>query len=387
MKALSLFSGAGGDSLGLEQAGYDVCLFSEKNKDAIETHRAQFPHAVLLEHNGETDIQKLPDEVFTAHRHKINLIFAGFPCQGFSHAGKKNPDDPRNELVHEFVRATRLIEPEWIIGENVKGLLSREGKDASGQIRPVIDIITNLFHSIGYRITYKVMNAADYGVPQLRKRLIIIGHRGPKELHWELPMIRPIPTIRSFLEPSLENSLTWNPPDHEARFTISTRNSVSTGTPHPNLVRLVQGIRGLTPSERAESDEKTITEANALLSYGSRSSGYHGEVVDPDAPSKTIICTYQSCPRLFVELRHGNTYYLRTLTIRELAQIQGFPADYPFRGPIKSIIQQIGNAVPPPLIRYVAESLPSITFMNRRVIIETETETETEKENDESDDE
>lgn len=126
--ALSLFSGAGGDTVGLTKAGWKVTHFSEFNNPAIETHKAAFATSeLLLSPSGSNDIKKIPDEIFASLKGKIELIFAGFPCQGFSHAGKKRVDDPRNELVHEFVRVTKLIQPTWIIGENVKGLLSRKG--------------------------------------------------------------------------------------------------------------------------------------------------------------------------------------------------------------------------------------------------------------------
>ena len=367
-KAISLFSGAGGDTLGMEEAGYNVIAFSEMDKDAIATHQARFPQSVLLEHNGSRNIQQLPDSMFSAYEGQIDLLFAGFPCQGFSHAGKKKSDDPRNELVHEFVRATRLIRPKWIIGENVKGLLSRKGHDpVLNMSRPVIDIIVDLFRAIGYRMTYKLVNTSDYGVPQVRKRLILVGHRGEKYLQWELPVLRPIPKIRSFLEDTLEDAMPLPELDPDTipadvnRYWIQTTKNVS-GEPHPNLKRLMEGVRGLTAQERKESEEKTITEPFPLLSFGRRSSGYHGEIIDPDTPSKTIICTYQSCPRLFVGMSNGNQKWLRTYTVTEMAQIQGFPRDYPFRGPKKAAIKQIGNAVPPPLITQVVESLALITF-------------------------
>ena len=88
-----------------------------------ETHELNFPNTVLL---GQGDITKTSDDEFLQYKGKVNLIFAGFPCQGFSHAGKKLPDDPRNTLFREFLRSTRLIKPKYIIGENVKGLLSRK---------------------------------------------------------------------------------------------------------------------------------------------------------------------------------------------------------------------------------------------------------------------
>jgi site-specific DNA-cytosine methylase len=102
-------------------------------------------------------------------------------------------------------------------------------------------------------------------------------------------------------------------------------------------------------------------EPEGLISFGRRRGGYHGEVVDTDAPSKTIICTYTLCPRLFVGLRSAGTW-IRTLSVRELAQIQGFPADYPWQGGEKAAITQIGNAVPPALATFVGLALGSATM-------------------------
>ena len=118
--ALSLFSGAGGDTLGMKMSGINVKYFSENNKWAINTHLNAFSESKLI----EGDIRKISDNEFIALKGKCGLIFAGFPCQGFSNAGKKNLNDPRNELVYEFLRATKLINPKWIIGENVKGILT-----------------------------------------------------------------------------------------------------------------------------------------------------------------------------------------------------------------------------------------------------------------------
>lgn len=370
-KAISLFSGAGGDSLGLERSGYQVVAFSEQNKDAIATHQVQFPHSVLLQHEKVTNIQQLPDSVFSTYRGQIDLIFAGFPCQGFSHAGKKKEDDPRNELVHEFVRATRLIQPEWIIGENVKGLLSSTGMDPVTQKQtPVIEIIQRLFQTIGYQIAWNVLDSCEYGVPQRRKRLIIIGKRGPSKIEWKKPPTCAPCSIRSILEPTLFNAIHSAPfdpnmvPEDDARYWIDSHEKNASGKPHPNLVRLMGGIRSLDPEERNDRpEEKSVTEMYPLISYGRRVSSYHGELVDPDTPSKTIICTYQSCPRLFVGINTGSSRWLRTFTITELAQLQGFPIHYPFQGTIPKIIQQIGNAVPPALIEAVVKSLSTIVFL------------------------
>ena len=137
-----------------------------------ETHELNFPDTKLI---GCGDITKTTDEEFSEYKDIVDLIFAGFPCQGFSHAGKKLPDDPRNTLFREFLRSTRLIKPKYIIGENVKGLRSRKNVDDE----LYIDIIKDEFNKIGYDIHYRVYMCSklDIGVPQNRERLIIVGIR------------------------------------------------------------------------------------------------------------------------------------------------------------------------------------------------------------------
>jgi DNA (cytosine-5)-methyltransferase 1 len=379
--AISLFSGAGGDTCGIERAGYKVVAFNEFNNAATRTHTTMFPDSLTLV-NAETaqsDIKKVPDSIFQTYKGQVNLIFAGFPCQGFSHAGKKKSDDARNELVHEFARATKIIQPKWIIGENVKGLLARKGKDpyqpATAPLRPVIDIIKDLFERIGYKITYKVIDVTEIGVPQHRKRLIIVGHRGDQYPHmpWESlePASTPFQTsIRAFLEPHLQGAMIlpalYKPQDQPAHYWIQTTETAVQGTPHKNLERLVLGIRNTSTKEREEnpSVDKQIIEPDGLISYGVRKGGYHGMIVNPDTACNTIISTYNLCPRLFVGLHNTatNTYYIRCMTPKELGQIQGFPANYNWQGTEKEQIAQIGNAVPPPLAERIVKTFPRVEF-------------------------
>lgn len=302
-------------------------------------------------------------------------------CQGFSHAGKKRTDDPRNELVHEFVRATKLIQPTWIIGENVKGLLSRKGVyPADSKPRPVISIIKDLFDNIGYKLTYRIVDATEVGVPQNRKRLIIIGHKGTKypQVPWEqLPTPTTPPTIRHILTPTLKGAIElpttlYNPKDVSPHFWIKTTETTPTDKPHPNLVRLVKGLRNLSSKEKKEkgyeaTEKIQYIEPAGLISFGVRKSGYHGQVLNPDSSSKTIICAYNQCPRLFVGLYNDtkDTYWIRCLTPEECGQIQGFPKDYPWQGAVKDKITQIGNAVPPPLATAIGNLLQSITFSDK----------------------
>ena len=124
-------------------------------------------------------------EEFLQYKGVVDLIFAGFPCQGFSHAGKKVPDDPRNTLFKEFLRSTQLIQPKYILGENVKGLLSR--KTGKGEL--YIDIIKKEFNTIGYDIYYKVYMCSklDIHVPQNRERLILVGIKSELKQSYTFP--------------------------------------------------------------------------------------------------------------------------------------------------------------------------------------------------------
>lgn len=375
--AISLFSGAGGDTLGMERAGYRVVAFSEFKKPAVETHLAAFPTSVHLVNpaTGSTSITQIPKEVLEPYRDKVDVVFAGFPCQGFSHAGKKRQEDPRNELVYEFARVVEIVRPRWLIGENVPGLLSRKGRDpVTGETRPVIEIIEDIFQRIGYHLTYRVWKATDHGVPQERKRLILIG--APAEKGWPSSAPAPLASgaapIRPLLESHLHGAIRFPkenlPVPLSPHYWISATEQEPTGTPHPNLVRLVKGIRGLTKKEREEREEKETIVPGGLISFGVRKSPYHGQILDPDLPAKTIICTYGVCPRLFVGLYHAetDTYWVRTLSTTELGQIQGFPADYPWKGKEKEIVTQIGNAVPPPLATAVLHHLPQIVFHDKK---------------------
>ena len=122
LNAISLFSGMGGDSLAITNSGLNLVGYSEKINTFRNTHDLNFPNSELI---GNGDILKTSDSDFLKYKGKVDLIFAGFQCQGFSNAGEKKPDDPRNTLFREFHRATKLINPKYIIGENVKGLMTK----------------------------------------------------------------------------------------------------------------------------------------------------------------------------------------------------------------------------------------------------------------------
>ena len=373
MTAISLFSGAGGDTLGLERAGIKVVAFNEFNEAATKTHATVFPSSVPIidPETKSSDIWKVPDSAFELYKNKVNLIFGGPPCQSYSHAGKKRSDDKRGTLIQEYVRATKIIQPEWIVVENVKGLLSRMGHlTPEAPLRPVIDIFRDLFEAIGYRITYQVIDVSTIGVPQNRKRLIIIGHRGTTYPHVPWTSLTdattpPLTSIRSFLESHLDDAMElpalYKPHEQPAHYWIPTTETAVKGTPHKNLDRLVRGLRNRSSAEKTAdpTGPDQLIEPDGLISFGVRKGGYHGMIVNPDVPCNTIISTYNLCPRLFVGLHNPITkkYWIRCMTSKELGQIQGFPATYQWQGTEKEKIIQIGNAVPPPLAERIGRTI------------------------------
>ena len=348
-QAISLFSGMGGDSLGIENAGYNLHAYSEWEKEMKETHELNFPYSKLL---GEGDVTKITDEEFSEYNGIVDLIFAGFPCQGFSHAGKKLPDDPRNTLFREFLRSAKLIKPKYIIGENVKGLLTRKNADNN----LFIDIIKEEFNKIGYNIYCKVYmcSKVDIGVPQNRERLIIVGVRNDLNQTFTFPEENEKRSgdLKNIIEFNMTGALKMEPEYLDFDFNeipeecilTDMENEEEENEPHPNLVQYAKK-RDYVRKEKARPHR---------LHFGRRLD-VGGEIIDIRKPINTIICSYAHCPRFFVPLKNKNGNYLRTLLPSELKQIQGFPKDYKLSGNVGKQIKQIGNAVPPPLIKMIVD--------------------------------
>jgi DNA (cytosine-5)-methyltransferase 1 len=374
-RAISLFSGCGGDTLGLERAGFHVAAFNEFNAAAAHTHLTNFPNSVsLMEPNKKfTDITKVPDSVFEPYKDTIDLVFAGFPCQGFSKAGKKSANDPRNQMFRQFVRVVKAVKPKYMIGENVVGLLSmKSGPNDDDPL--MLDVIKQAFDEIGYTLTHQVLEADEFGVPQSRKRLLIVGWNRekatplPVESFWSAVTTwgasQTLPMMKSFVKPTLENALLLDPraiPEDFASVAIPVSQDLEvTGTPHSYVVLKAQSFN-------ETYQDKTY---GRLLSCGKRESAIHSEIIDLTKPSKTIICTYDHQPRLLVGLlKPDGKAYARCLLPDELKQIQGFPADFILTGSEKEKIVQVGNAVPPALVEAVARQLISYLVVKKKKYI------------------
>ena len=233
MKAISLFSGCGGDTLGMKMSNIDVVGYSELKTKFCETHDANFTNCTRI----GNDIIKIPDEEFKKYEGKVDIIFAGFPCQGFSHGGKKDPTDPRSQMYLQFSRAMKIIKPKYIIGENVKGLLSRKTPNGEN----FFNVIINEFKNSGYTCTHRVCKATEFGVPQLRERLIILGKRGDEAPSFcDLPASTN-PHLKNIIKFDMTGALEVNPetfediPDECIMTDMS--NNEDENNPHPYLVR------------------------------------------------------------------------------------------------------------------------------------------------------
>lgn len=345
VKAISLFSGMGGDSLGMKNAGVELIGYSEIEKEFQKTHDENFPECKLI---GNGNVLETTDEEFKAFS-EADMIFAGFPCQGFSQAGKKLPDDPRNTLFREFLRATKLINPKYVVGENVKGLLTRKTSDNT----LYIDIIRESFEEIGYKIFTKVMKCSEYGIPQNRIRLIIVGVRADLNQDYTFPEETHEPVdLRDIVKFSMEGSIAITDDDFEISDVPSEcilTNSENTEKPtdcHPYLTSLAKDRNYIYK-------EKNYPKR---LHFGRRIP-VGGEVIDIRKPLNTVICTYARQPRFFVPLMNKEGFHIRMLLPDELKQVQGFPSDYKICGNTGKQIIQIGNAVPPPLIEKVVRRL------------------------------
>lgn len=297
MKIVSLFSGCGGLDLGLIKAGHEVIWANDIFAEAVETYRNNIGC-----HVDERDIRKIPSSEIP----DCDVVVGGFPCQGFSVANmKRNVSDIRNQLYREMVRVIRDKKPKFFIGENVKGMASLGGGEA-------LKRIIHDFGKAGYNVHWKVVNAADYGVPQKRMRLIILGVR--KDIALSSLSFPPKPTHAS---PELAKAAKLKP--------WKTVGEALAHFPEPEKAKNI-------PNHECSQ-------------YKLRFNGHLGHrVIDPDQPAPTVTGRGDEKGGVVVLHHPGNR---RRMTARELAAVQSFPDKFVFAGAKTSAYRQIANAVPP----------------------------------------
>ena len=332
---------------------YIISIYNEKQSTFIEGNYVWYtPFKITT-----VDVQNEQVYNFEVETDNSYIVYNTIVhnCQGFSTAGKKADDDPRNTLFLEFLRATRLIEPSLIIGENVKGLVSKKTK--SGEM--YIDVIVSEFEKLGYNVIYKIFKTEKYGIPQSRERLIIVGVKKDNPYGW-MPVfpdeVAGKPNLKLIVTYSMEGALKVDP----NWFTEIPDECIVKNMDDTNLYPDNNGAHPYLLSKlNADQTQRFYSgkQHDNLFSFSKRISPIHCEIVDIRKPSKTIICTYEHQPRLFVPIKNSSGCYLRMFTVDELKQIQGFPNDYIVCGTKKEKIIQIGNAVPPPLIKAIVQKI------------------------------
>lgn len=309
-RVLSLFCGAGGFDLGFIRAGFDIVLGIDFNKDAVESCKVNFKHPVLLA--DIKDVEEVPE---------CDVVIGGFPCQGFSIDGKRNVNDKRNFLYLEYVRILKKAMPTMFVAENVKGILTM----AKGE---VIRKIVKDFSDAGYYVSYILLDAQNYGVPQRRKRVFIFGVR--KDV-WD-NQCRFIFNVTKDMFP-VEKRVTLRDALYGVHFYLEE----SIQRPHTSFLMSV--------NRNTSWDEvcPTITAQPTALLH-------------PD--SRRMIRVNKT--RYIFEKNNDSILKTRNFSYRECAAIQTFPMDFYFHGCLASKYKQIGNAVPVNLAYRISKTVKNI---------------------------
>ncbi|MCF7844168.1 DNA cytosine methyltransferase [Candidatus Gracilibacteria bacterium] len=388
LKVVSLFSGCGGLDLGFINQGFEVIWSNDFFPDAVETYKYNIGHHINGKDITKVKSSEIPDS--------FDVLLGGFPCQGFSIANiKRSMEDERNFLYREMLRIVKDKRPAFFLAENVKGLLSMH----QGEI---IKMIVKDFEELGYKVDYKLLNSADYGVPQQRERVAILGNRlgvpniFPKPTHG--PKLKPYVTVQKATGHLADAWISYNPQkikgktvhNHIARTNVQDtfwgrKNEVNQHDvcDYLKMWRNKKGISTKKVDEhfgykhtaghwfRKDNNSGSIPNPDdwwklkKLLGFDNKFDKKVTElelkeikfeqslrINNWDRPSDTITATG---PEI-----HPNKK--RRMSVRECAIIQTFPEDFVFSGSLGNMYKQIGNAVPVLMAEQIAKSIKKSTL-------------------------
>jgi DNA (cytosine-5)-methyltransferase 1 len=389
---IDLFAAPGGLSLGFDMAGFECLAAVDIDEKGMLTFQQNFPGAAPL----VADIRKLDSSSLLKRagisRDDVDVVIGGPPCQGFSTIGRvkiaslvregvwnlrnAHPrfiDDPRNILYKEFVRIVRDLQPKAFVMENVPGMMSyRNGE--------IVDQIREDFAAIGYRTDARVLNAVQFGVPQVRKRIFFIGTRmdgakitWPKPTHLESE--GGMPSLEEFVEGPLKRPVTvWEaigdlPDPVEGRPGLAdleldydkppfseyqkwARDGSSKVHNHVTRYHSERDIRVFSMMKEGMWWRDLPAEVREL--YGYRDDIFHDKMkrLRSDRPSWTVVAHLYKDGYMYIHPKQP-----RSITVREAARLQSFPDRFIFRGSRTDQFKQVGNAVPPLLAKAVANSV------------------------------
>lgn len=315
-KVVDLFSGAGGMTVGFSDPAYRILFGVEWDKYAAQTYSANFKHPMLNE-----DICKLDVNQLVSTYGKADVVIGGPPCQGFSMAGKRNTNDPRNSLFMEYIRFVQAFEPKYFVMENVPGILTMKTDDGT----LVIDIICAEIDKIGYNLKWKVLLACDYGVPQKRRRVIFLGYKKglPEPEHPE--------------------------PTHSKDTYVCMRD--------------VLAPRETVPDKYYHSQKMIDGFNTRKIRNQANGKGFGAQIIRDDEPCFTISARYYKDGSDAL-VRYSEDK-MRRLTEKEAARVQSFPETFVWPCSGVQTYKQIGNAVACKMGDAIASSLLKVLHLTK----------------------
>ena len=341
MKAISLFSGAGGMDVGAKKAGFKVIAASEIDSHACNTYRLNHPETIMIEGDIEENLDKISEY------NEIDLVFGGPPCQGFSVAGKMDSSDPRSKLVFSFCDVVERVSPKSFIMENVKSLGSL------AKFQHIRDEIINRMTRAGYQVSINILNAKDYGVPQSRERVFFIGIKEDYSavgIDSFAPYKGEAVSLRQAISHLGRAGSPTNPNKTKAKITLAEK-PVLRKSPYAGMLFNGQGRplnpdawSSTLPASMGGNRTPIIDEDHMYDNKPSWVEEYHYKIKELGFKAE-----YKEAPSR-----------LRRLTINEAAILQTFPSGYKFSGPQSKVFNQIGNAVPCKLAEVVLKAVRAV---------------------------
>jgi len=353
-RCISLFAGAGGCSLGFKQAGYNVLLAIDNDQPSCETYIRNFPDTEVR----NLDVNQIDWSALLIQKKlvpgELEVLIGGPPCQGFSTAGKRFWDDPRNNLLKSYVSALEAIRPKWFVMENVEGLLTLNNGEYL--LRAV-----EAFLRLGYQVRLEKVYSHEYGVPQRRKRVIIVGNC--LGINFRFPV--PTTPISGAIFRDSRNTFDSAVGDLPSPIAVASCGEAKNSYPQGhyfipqtgvNKLRIQALLPGQTMKDLPDDLQhdsfkrrafRRVKDGTPTDKRGGAPSGLKRLIAGE--PSLTIT---SASTREFVHPTKD-----RCLTMRECARLQGFPDEFEFCGSAADQIQQIGNAIPPMLAEVFARHI------------------------------
>lgn len=358
-RGIDLFAGSGGLSLGFEQAGINIVYAIENDKSAALTYKQNRKRKKIMVDTRNID-KISPDEVLKKikiNKGMLDVIIGGPPCQGFSISNRRtrNSQNPKNNLIFKFVKFVKKIQPKWFLMENVAGLDSFE----KGGVR---ERLLSLFRKAGYHADCKIFNAADFGVPQNRKRVFFIGNRigAPLDFFEKLKGTKKVVTVNEAISdlPKLTNgqiinSLPYSKMKKLSHYQIIARKG-SNGIVQNNLVtkNTDLAIKRFKNIRQGENLKALFSRMPDLVKNYSNIENCHSWIYLRLSSRKPSVTLNNFRKNMLIHPTED-----RGLSVREAARLQSFPDKYVFYGNISSQQQQVANAVPPILVRTIAKHI------------------------------